>query len=233
MNNSKKITLGIILTILVYSISILISRVVKIPTGFIPPMFLTPLIIGVLASSLIYYFHSKGQLVFKIKKIKLGLFFKAILISIVAFIIIGIIINGAYLILDIPIEEKANPFSNYSPNQFLVFIVILASIAEELLFRGFLLNILVSLKDKTVSLFKLKISISILISGVLFGLAHLILLTTDAGLPFVMRIVIITTIFGIIAGYLQEKHESNTLLAIIVHMTVNTIGLTALVLTMN
>lgn len=232
MKKSIKVLLGLIITVFIYIISILISRFVNIPIDFIPSMFLTHITMGISAIGLIYYFHTKGYLIFKMKRIKIRLIFKVILISIVAFIILGILINVFFLILDIPVAEKANPFSGFYPLQFLVFVVILASTAEELLFRGFLLNILEPLRNRALKLYKLRISISSLISGGLFGLAHLILLTSDASLPFVLRIVITTSVFGIIAGHLQEKHENNFLLALIVHMTVNSIGLIVSIITM-
>jgi membrane protease YdiL (CAAX protease family) len=59
----------------------------------------------------------------------------------------------------------------------------------------------------------------------MFGLAHFILLTSDASLPFVLRIVILASIMGTISGYFQEKYDNNILLPLTVHMTINTITL--------
>ena len=92
------------------------------------------------------------------------------------------------------------------------------------MFRGFLLNMLEPLKSKGIKLFRIKLNVSVLISGVLFGMGHLLILTTGADLPFVFRILFFTTIVGIMNGYLQEKYENNTLVPIIAHITVNTIG---------
>ena len=60
----------------------------------------------------------------------------------------------------------------------------------------------------------------VLLSGVLFGLAHLILLTSNTSGPIIFRVVIMTTMVGFVAGYFQEKHKS-ILPAIIIHMTAN------------
>lgn len=232
MRDSTKISLGIFITIFIWSISVLISKVIKIPIEFIPSSFSTHSMMLILSGILIYYFQSRRLLNFRIKRIKIKLFFRVILISIIAFIIVNILIAIAFKIFNIPPQEKSNPFLKYSPYQNFVFVLIFASLAEEFLFRGFLLNMLEPLKTKGIKLLKLKISVSVLISGVLFGLAHLILLTSDASIPFVLRIVFLTATIGIIAGYCQEKYENNTFVAIIVHMTVNALGLLVLILTL-
>jgi membrane protease YdiL (CAAX protease family) len=121
----------------------------------------------------------------------------------------------------------------YTPLQYFIFLSIIAPITEEYLFRGFLLNMLEPLKSKGIKLFRIKLNVSVLISGVLFGMAHLLILTTGADLPFVLRILFFTTIVGIMNGYLQEKHENNTLVPIIAHITVNTIGFLILLLSLS
>jgi len=55
-------------------------------------------------------------------------------------------------------------------------------------------------------------------------MAHLLIITTGADLSFVFRILFFTTIVGIMNGYLQEKHENNTLVPIIAHITINSLG---------
>lgn len=228
----NKTLFGLVVTVLIYSISVLIPRIVKIPVDFFPPSFLTHSIMLLFSGFLIYYFHSKKMLSFRIKGIKCRLFFKIVLSSVLAFIAVSVVSNVTFIIFDIPLHEKTNPFLNFTPVQYIVFVLLYASIAEEFLFRGFLLNMLAPLKDKGFKLFKTEISASVLVSGFLFGLAHLILLTTEAGIPFVFRIVFLTTTIGIIAGYFQEKNENNTLPAILVHMTVNVLGLLGLFLTL-
>ena len=68
-----------------------------------------------------------------------------------------------------------------SPLQVFIFVFIYASIAEEILFRGFLMNILKPLKIKGISILKRKISVPVIISAFAFGLGHLILITTGVG----------------------------------------------------
>lgn len=68
---------------------------------------------------------------------------------------------------------EVHPAIKLNPVQFLLFVVIAASIAEELLFRGFLLNLLAPLKQRGIKILNRKISLSVMISALLFGLAHL------------------------------------------------------------
>jgi membrane protease YdiL (CAAX protease family) len=224
MKPSMKITLGLAITILIYSISVLISKVVKMPFEFIPSTFINQLSILAFSGISIVYFQSKGQLTFSIKPIKLRLIFSTILKAVIVFIATSILASIAinFFFRDIP--KGPNPFMHYTPLQYFIFISMFTPIAEEYLFRGFLLNMLEPLKNKGIHLFRIKFNLSVLISGVLFGMAHLLIITTGADLSFVFRILIFTSIVGIMNGYLQEKHENNTLVPIIAHITINSLG---------
>jgi len=121
-------------------------------------------------------------------------------------------------------DQEAHPvLLNTHPFQVFLFIFIYASIAEELLFRGFLLNILKPLKAKGINILKRRVSLPVIISAVAFGLAHLILITTGVGGLFILRVVVFTTVLGLIAGYYQEKYDNNAF-AILVHMAGNLFG---------
>ena len=121
-------------------------------------------------------------------------------------------------------NQEVHPvIMNTSPFQVFLFIFIYASIAEELLFRGFLMNILQPLKTKGITILKRTLSLPVIISAVAFGLAHLILITTGASGLLIFRVVVFTTVLGLIAGYYQEKYDNNAF-AIIVHMAGNWFG---------
>jgi membrane protease YdiL (CAAX protease family) len=224
MTNSAKTTLGIVITILIYSISVLMGKVVKIPIDFIPSAFMNQFVMLTLSGISIYYFQSKGLLNFSIKPVKIKLILKTILTAVIVFIAVSITASIAIKIICGDIPKGPNPFMKYTPLQYFIFLAIIAPITEEYLFRGFLLNMLEPLKSKGIKLFRIKLNVSVLISGVLFGMAHILILTSGADLPFVFRILFFTTIVGIMNGYLQEKHENNTLVPIIAHITINTIG---------
>ena len=120
--------------------------------------------------------------------------------------------------------EEHPATSSMSILQRLIFIVILASLSEELLFRGFLQNMLNTIKSYGINLYKIRLSLPVIISGFLFGLMHFALIETGANFNFVIQIVIFGIILGMIAGYFQEKHNNFTF-AFIIHMTANICGL--------
>jgi membrane protease YdiL (CAAX protease family) len=112
------------------------------------------------------------------------------------------------------------------PIQVFIFVFIYAPIAEELLYRGFLMNLLKPLQQKNILIFKRAISLPVMVSAIAFGAAHLILITTGVSALFLIRIILFTTSLGILAGYYQEKHN-NHVYAIIVHMTGNSLAVIA------
>lgn len=149
-----------------------------------------------------------------LRPIALG-FFCAVVINVVLSIITKII-SGS--VQNHPLMEDTTLLKTF------LSVFILASIGEELLFRGFLQNYLRVLGDKGLTLFKRRISLPVLIGALTFSLAHLILLASGAGTLFIVRILVFTFVLGLIAGYYQEKHDNNAF-AILVHMAGNLMGL--------
>ncbi|MCK5170180.1 MAG: CPBP family intramembrane metalloprotease, partial [Bacteroidales bacterium] len=125
--------------------------------------------------------------------------------------------------------EEHPAFSVMNPLQIFIFVFIFASIAEEVLFRGFLLNLLKPLNTKGITIFKRKISLPVILSAIAFGLSHLILIASGVGFLFLFKIVLFTTCLGLVAGYYQEKYDNNAY-AIIVHMAGNSFGVVAAIL---
>ena len=224
MKNATKTLIGIFIAILIYSISILISKLVKLPIEFIPSAFMNQVAMLTLAGMSIFYFKSKVVLNFSINPIKIKVLLSIVLTGIIVFIATSVLSSIAIKIVCGDLPKGPNPFMKYTPLQYFIFFSIMAPLAEEFLFRGFLLNMLEPLKSKGIKLFRIKLNVSVLISGVLFGMAHLFILTTGVELVFVFRMLFFSTIVGLMNGYLQEKHENNTLVPIIAHITVNTIG---------
>ncbi len=187
---------------------------------FLPYTFATHTAMLILSVGLIY--GLKKHVNYKIALPPFKKILKPVLFGILATIIVNIVMNVATNISGGKVEVHA-ALTKMSPLQVFLFVFIYASIAEELLFRGFLLNMLKPIKLKGIKIFKRNVSMPVLISAVAFGLAHLILITTGAGGLFILRIVVFTTILGIIAGYYQEKYDNNAF-AIIVHMAGNLMG---------
>lgn len=72
-------------------------------------------------------------------------------------------------------------------------------------------------------------SVPVIVSAFAFGLGHLILLMTGVSGFNLFRVILFTTILGLIAGYNQEKYDNNAM-AIIVHMAGNTMSVMSVLL---
>lgn len=220
MKNNERLLYGIIITIVVFAISTFVGSKVHLNIEFIPYSFVTHSLMLILSIGLIYGLGKYVNYTIALPKLKKTL--KPILFGILAAVIVGIFMTAITKILGGKIE--AHPaFAKMTPLQIFIFVFIYASIAEEILFRGFLMNILKPLKTKGIKIFKRNISIPVLISAVVFGLAHLILIRYEVSGLFLLKTVVFTTTLGIIAGYYQEKYNNNAY-AIIVHMAGNLLG---------
>jgi membrane protease YdiL (CAAX protease family) len=232
MKDSTKMVLGLIITVIIYSISVLAGKTVKISIEFIPEGFANQLAMMTLTGISLFYSQSKGLINFNVKRVNAKLLLRIILTALITFIAANITAVIAKKIIFGDIDAGPSPFSKFSALQYFIFLSIIAPVTEEFLFRGFLYNMLAPLKNKGLKLLRTKVSVPVIVSGILFGLSHLILLTSGADLSFVIHALIFTTIIGIMNGYLQEKHENNTLVPIIAHITINTIGFFALLFTL-
>lgn len=220
MNNKERILYGLLITLFVFAVSTFSASKLNLNINFIPPSFVTHSIMLVL--SMVFIYGLRIHVNYKISRPR----FKEVLKPIVYGFLVSILANISISILTKSLGgevEMHAALSDMTPLKFFVFVFIYASLAEELLFRGFLLNILRPLNPMGIVLFKRKLSLSVIISAFAFGLAHLILISTGASGFFLMRIVIFTTLLGLIAGYYQEKYDNNAF-AILVHMSGNFIG---------
>lgn len=219
MKNNERIIYGLIIAIIIFASATFVGSKLHLDIDFFPNSFVTHSLMLLLSIIAIYSF--KKNVNYKIVLPKFKKVLKPILFGVLATIIVNI--SMGILIKISGGESEAHPLlTKLTPLQVFVFVFIYASIAEEILFRGFLLNILKPLKAKGISILKRKISVPVIISAFAFGLGHLILITTGVGGLFLMRVVIFTTILGLIAGYYQEKYDNNAY-AIIVHMSGNSL----------
>lgn len=224
MKNSQLIIYGLLLTAIVFILATLSARLFQLNIGFIPYSFVTHSVMLILSIALIYGFRKFVNYKISIPKFKKTL--KPILFGFLAAVVINPLMVVLTKILGGEIESHF-AFDIMSPLQVFLFIFIYASVAEEVLFRGFLQNILNPLqKNKGIKIFKRHISLPVIIGAIAFSLAHLILITSGAGVFFILRTLIFTFVLGIIAGYYQEKFNNNVY-AIIVHMAGNFMGVIA------
>jgi membrane protease YdiL (CAAX protease family) len=99
---------------------------------------------------------------------------------------------------------------------------LLASTAEEMLFRGLLLGSLSPLSHRAWTVGRCRISLPVTIAAALFGLVHLGLLRMVPA-PMVVLIVVSATVAGLVAGYYREKTGS-LVPAVAAHMTFNVVS---------
>ncbi|HPX75135.1 MAG TPA: type II CAAX endopeptidase family protein [Bacteroidales bacterium] len=223
MRNSERLIWGILLTTIVFLISTFVGARLNLNIAFFNASFGTDMLMLILSIGLIY--GLKKYVRYRIALPRFRKMLKPMLFGFLAAVIINSLLSGIGNIFKIE-SESHFVFKVMSPLQIFLYIFILASIAEEVLFRGFLQNILKPLQDKGIKIFKRHISLPVIIAALAFSLGHLILINSGAGAYFVFTTLVFTFVLGLIAGYYQEKHNNNAY-AIIVHMSGNFMGVIA------
>lgn len=217
---------GIILTALVYFVSIFMGHHWHLNSAVVEDSVLNHGTMLILSILLIIIF--KKQVKYRIAAPKLDQILKPILFGILCAIVINVIMNIISAIVTgsvqtHPLMEHTTVLKNF------LSVFVLASIAEEFLFRGFFQNYLNPLGTWGFKVFKRRISLPVLLSALAFSAAHLILLASGVGTMFIVRVLVFTFVLGLIAGYYQEKHD-NHIFAILVHMAGNLMGLVSVIL---
>ena len=222
----SRLLIGLLLTFSVTAVAVVLRNVVKLDSEFFPNFALSGFIILVLAIVLIVAF--RNQLNYRIAVPKSNQIWKPVLFGLLTTLVLNILTGIITTALHGRIESHP-ALRNASVLQFVLFTFILAPVAEEHLFRGFLQNYLKPLGDKGITVFHRRISLPVLIAALAFSLAHLGLLASGVGTAFMIRTVLFTFILGTIAGYYQEKYN-NIVPAILVHMAGNLLGILPLIL---
>lgn len=222
MKNSERIIYGLAITAAIFFIAVFSTNWIRLPQGFIPGSFVTHTLMLLLSIVAIWVF--KKRIGFNLSMPRLKNIFMPIALGIAVSFLSNILLSIITKMLGHEVEAHPSMLT-MQPLQVFLFIFIYASIAEEFLFRGFLLNLLKPLSKYKVTIF----SIPVIVSALAFGLGHLILMTFDVGWLFILRILVFTTALGLVAGYYQEKYN-NTAYAIAVHMAGNTLGVVSSIL---
>lgn len=223
MKNKERIIYGLLLTAIIFSTATIISQNIHLGIDFIPNFFVTLTIELLLSIFAIVTLRKYLAYNFSLPKIKLLI--KPIIYALLTTIVINILMTIITKIAGGKIEIP-DALSKLKPIQVFIFVFIYASIAEEFLFRGFLMNLLKPLETTSFIILKRKISLPIILSAIAFSAVHLVLLTTGVSTLFLLRVVIFTFCLGLVAGYYQEKYN-NHFYAIIVHMTGNSLAVIA------
>ncbi len=223
MKNNQRILYSLLTTIAIFIISSIAGSLLKLPEGFIPQTFITHT--SILILSLLVIYLMRERMVYRIALPKFRSIFRPILFGLLANILVNIPLTILIKLLGGEIESLS-VLKELSPLQLLVFVAVYAAIAEELLFRGFLLNFLKPLRDKGISVLNRRLNLPVIISAIMFGLAHIVIIFAGADAVLVFRTVIFTFVLGLVAGYYQEKYDNNAY-AIIVHMSANSLAVLA------
>lgn len=229
MKNTQRLVLGIAAVAVIFALAAVGSRVIEWEHAFFPDSFVTHSIILLL--SLVVLVAFKKHMDFNISIPYPSSLGRPVLFGLLTTVGVNLIL--ALIINTIGIAPEVHPaLAKNTALQTFLFIFIYASVSEELLVRGFLQNVLAPLSHLKIVVFKRTLTLPVIVSAVVFGLLHLILLTTGASTLFVVRIVIFTTALGLVAGYYQEKYN-NFVYAVLVHMAGNLPGLLAAFLMVN
>ena len=222
----SRLLVGLLLTFSVCVVAVVLRNVVKLDSEFFPSFALSGSIILVLAIVLIVAF--RNQLDYRIAVPKFNQIWKPILFGLLTSLVLNLLTGIITTALHGRIEGHP-ALRDTTMLQFLLFTFILAPVAEEHLFRGFLQNYLKPLDNKGITVFHRRISLPVLIAALAFSLSHLGLLASGVGTAFMIRTALFTFVLGTIAGYYQEKYN-NIVLAILVHMAGNLLGILPVVL---
>lgn len=223
MNNMQRIVYGIVLTTLIFLTATIVSVKFHLDINFVPDFFVSLTI--ELLLSIVAIMAMKKFLTYSISIPKFNTLLKPVAYALVATILINVLMTAITKLAGGKIEIP-EAILKLKPLQVLIFVFLYASIAEEFLFRGFLLNLLKPLEKNRILIFKRTVSLPVLVSAIAFGSAHLVLITTGVSPWFLMRIVVFTSCLGVMAGYYQEKYNNHSY-AIIVHMAGNSLAVIA------
>ncbi len=169
----------------------------------------------ILVSCLLMTWIAKGNR----KDYGLTLSWKFPVLRVVSFsIALGLIATLIIILLDF--STGSMPAEGMSMLQRILFVWLLASIAEETLFRGLIQGYLAPLKIISLKIGNVKLTLPVIVAALFFALVHLMLLIMGVYPGVVLLIVIFGFILGLLAGYYKEATGS-LLPAFIVHACFN------------
>ena len=134
----------------------------------------------------------------------------------------GIGTVGALILALLPSQEAAT-FEEFTFLQVVVFIWFYASICEEVLTRGLIQGYLAPFTNHCFRMFKLRLSLPVIVGALFFSLIHIMPLGASLGIYKLLFFLLFAAILGVIAGYYREKTGS-LVPAVIVHMMFNISG---------
>lgn len=108
--------------------------------------------------------------------------------------------------------------------QVVLLVWVLASVSEEVLVRGYVQSYLQSLTRMGFTVFRLRMSLPVILSALFFSAMHLVLLTTATPFITVYTVLVFTFFLGLVTAY-QRERTGSILPAVIAHMSFNVGGM--------
>lgn len=228
MKDVQKLLVGLIMGVCIYYLALYVVPSLRLFEGLLKLYWidkgtLTQLTLLVV-SLILMLILSKGCLsVYGFRSIRIAQLVKPVLICLpVAFLLIVIAGILAVLTGGMTAEGEGSAIGK-SLLQRIVSIVVIASICEEIFTRGLIQSFLSTMRRYGFRLFRLYISVPVVIVALGFGLGHLCLLGSMPDI-IVINVVISATVLGFIAGYYREQTGS-LIPAVVAHMSFNVVGL--------
>jgi membrane protease YdiL (CAAX protease family) len=224
MRDIVRLTLGISMGLVVYLLAVRIVPSVGLVRGLIKANrwlssgTVTQIVLFVLSLALIFIFGRGDPGAYGLRGIMMRRLLIPIGISVAVSLLL--IVPGLVLIVRGGSPGAAGPGMDLL--RLILTVWVLASICEEVFYRGLLQGFLDPLRVHGFTLFRRYLSLPVVVCALGFGLGHLILLGR-MGAPMVGFIVVNATVLGLLAGYFREATGS-IVPAIAVHMTFNVVG---------
>jgi membrane protease YdiL (CAAX protease family) len=225
MNNIIRLILTVLLGFIIYYVVVFVKPFVPLLEGRLPGVTggdinqLTFLI----TSLILIIILGKGNLsAFGFKPAHIKQLIAPVLISIPAELIMMVIMIISVMLSGIMPTGEKHPGMEGGMLKTIISVIIVASICEEIFYRGLLQSLLEPLRRYGFKFVRVHISVPVIVCGVGFGLGHLCLLGSMSRVV-VINIVLSSTLLGLIAGYYREKTGS-LIPAVAVHMTFNIVG---------
>ena len=219
-----KLFSSLVLVMVIFSLSSMLPVMLQASGVIDQGSFLMPAwthLLMVFFSFLIMLVHGPGKLTdFGLKSCEAGAFRAPLLWALVGGVFLQLIL---YLTFPSFLGKPIGPSADYSLAQTVLFVWLLASFAEEFLFRGLIQGILSPLERWQVSLGPISLSIPVIVAALLFGLVHLGLLTMKVDFKYVLVITAGAFFVGLLTGYFREKTGS-LWPAVVMHVLFNMTG---------
>ena len=101
-----------------------------------------------------------------------------------------------------------SPLKGLSFVQIVLLVWVFASVAEEVLVRGYVQSYLEPLTNRGFTVFRMRISLPVILSAIFFAAMHIILLATGTSFLTTYIIVVFAFFLGLIAAYQRERTGS-------------------------